>query len=139
MACLILTSAVAAGMYLFRTGFAHLDRANTSNVMSSKLPQAINVIRASDLGKTSGIEDMGDEVTLEWAATVLDSVKPGGVGAPTISPNMSASMSSSMYPSMYEIFLYRVHMKLTYRKKSREYDLNVFRHRRTGSPEALAE
>ena len=123
MACLILTSAVAAGMYLFRTGFDHLDRASTSNVMSSKLPQAINVIRASDLGKKSGIEDMADEVTLEWAATVLDSVKPGGVGA----------------PSMYEIFLYRVHMKLTYRKKSREYDLNVFRHRRTGSPEAFAE
>jgi hypothetical protein len=122
VACLILTSAVAAGMYLFRTGFDHLDRANTSNVISSKLPQAITLIRASDLGKKSGIEDMGDEATLEWAATVLDSVKPGGAGAPNV----------------YEIFLYKVHMKLTYRKKNREYDLNVFRYRRAGSPEAFA-
>jgi len=122
VACLILTSAVAAGMYLFRTGFDHLDRANTSNVISSKLPQAITLIRASDLGKKSGIEDMGDGATLEWAATVLDSVKQGGAGA----------------PNMYEIFLYKVHMKLTYKKKSREYDLNVFRYRRTGSPEAFA-
>lgn len=122
VACLILTSAVAAGMYLFRTGFNHLDRANTSNVMSSKLPQAINVIRASDLGTRSGIEDMGDGATLEWAATVLDSVKQAGAGA----------------PNMYEIFLYKVHMRLTYKKKSREYDLNVFRYRRTGSPEAFA-
>ena len=129
VACLILTSAVAAGMYLFRTGFAHLDRANTSNVMSSKLPQAITVIRASDLGKKSGIEDMGDETTLEWAATVLDSVTPAGAAT----ANMGAGAAN-----MYEIFLYKVHMKLTYRKKNREYDLNVFRYRRTGSPEAFA-
>jgi hypothetical protein len=129
VACLILTSAVAAGMYLFRTGFDHLDRANTSNVISSKLPQAITLIRASDLGKKSAIEDMGDEATLEWAATVLDSVKPGGAGA----QNVWAGT-----PNVYEMFLYKVHMKLTYKKKSREYDLNVFRYRRAGSPEAFA-
>jgi hypothetical protein len=87
------------------------------------------VIRASDLGKKSGIEDMGDETTLEWAATVLDSVTPAGAAT----ANMGAGAAN-----MYEIFLYKVHMKLTYRKKSREYDLNVFRYRRTGSPEAFA-
>ncbi len=122
VACLILTSAGAAGMYLFRTGFDHLDRASVSNVMSSKLPQAINVIRASDLSKKSGVEDMGDDVSLEWTSTVLDTVKPGTGAA-----------------SMYEMFLYRVHMTLKYRKKSREYDLNVFRHRRAWSQEMLVQ
>ena len=78
------------------------------------------MIRASDLGTKSGIEDMGDEATLEWAATVLDSVKPGGGRRP------------EHVPDMYEMFLYKVHMRLTYKKKSREYDLNVFRYRRTG-------
>ncbi|MBP1713304.1 MAG: putative rane protein [Deltaproteobacteria bacterium] len=40
IAGLILTSSIAATMYLFRMGFEYLERANQSNVLASKLTQA---------------------------------------------------------------------------------------------------
>ncbi len=45
IASLILTAGVAATMYLFRLGFQYLERANDSNLLSSKLPQVINYMK----------------------------------------------------------------------------------------------
>lgn len=119
IACLILTSAVAASMYLFRTGFEHLDRASASNAISAKLPQAISLMRTRDLTqKRSGIEDMGDDVTLEWTAKLADSSTVGAGG--------------------YRFFLYSIQMKLVYKKTSREYDLNVLRNSFFGEKEDFA-
>jgi len=51
IAGLILTSGIAATMYLFRMGFEHLERAKISNTLSAKLIQASGLIRTLDLQK----------------------------------------------------------------------------------------
>jgi hypothetical protein len=125
IAALILTSSIAATMYLFRMGFDYLERANQSNVLSSKLPQATGLIRTLDMQKSSGEEDIGDDVTLNWKSQLLGSSKPiKGEGEMTI-------------PPLHELFLYRVNFRLNYKEIVREYQVNVFRFKPLYSPEEM--
>ena len=122
IAGLILTSSIAATMYLFRMGFDYLERANQSNVLSSKLTQAAGLIRTLDLLKNSGEEDLGDDVTLKWKSQLLGSSKPiKGEGEMTIQ-------------SIHELFLYCVGFTLQYKGNIREYQINVFRYKPLYSP-----
>ncbi len=115
IAGLILTASIAATMYLFRMGFDYLERANQSNVLSSKLAQAAALIRNLDMERKSGEEDLGEGVILKWNAQLLGSSKPVKKGAElTIS-------------SMHELFLYRVALSLSYKGIVQEYKINVFR------------
>jgi len=123
IAGLILTSSIAATMYLFRMGFDYLERASQSNVLSSKLTQAAGLIRTVDFQKDSGEEDLGDDVTLKWKSQLLVSSKPiKGEGEMTIQ-------------SAYELLLYRVDFSLQYKENIREYHINVFRYKPLFSPE----
>jgi len=124
IAGLILTASIAATMYLFRMGYDYLDKANQINVLSSKLMQASGLLKALELEKKSGVEDMGDDVTLTWEAQLLGSAKPikgGGEYAAT---------------SIHELFLYRVNFSLAYHNASRGYQINVFRYKPLYSPGA---
>ncbi len=76
IAGLILTSGIAATMYLFRMGFEHLERAKVSNTLSQKLVQATGLIHTLDLDRKTGAEDMGDGVSLQWKAGLLSTVQP---------------------------------------------------------------
>ena len=125
IAALILTSSIAATMYLFRMGFDYLERANQSNVLSSKLTQAAGLIRTVDFQKDSGEEDLGEDVTLKWKSQLLVSSKPIiGEGEMTIQ-------------SAYELLLYRVDFSLQYKGDTREYQINVFRYKTLYSPEEV--
>jgi hypothetical protein len=125
IAALILTSSIAATMYLFRMGFDYLERANQSNVLSSKLTQAAGLIRTLDLQKNSGEEDLGDDVTLKWKSQLLGFSKPiKGEGEMTIQ-------------SIHELLLYRVDFSLQYKGNIREYQINVFRYKPLYSPEEV--
>jgi len=117
IAGLILTASIAATMYLFRMGYDYLEKANQINVLSSKLVQATGLLKALEMEKKSGVEDMGDDVTLKWQAQLLGSARPikgGGEYALT---------------SIHELFLYRVNFSLAYQNMSRDYQVNVFRHK----------
>jgi hypothetical protein len=125
IAGLILTSSIAATMYLFRMGFDYLERANQSNVLSSKLTQAAGLIRTLDFQKDSGEEDLGEGVTLKWKSQLLGSSKPirGGGELPT--------------QSLHELLLYRVDFSLNYKGNIREYQTNVFKYKPLYSPEEI--
>ena len=117
IAGLILTASIAATMYLFRMGFDYLERANQSNVLSSKLTQATGLIRALDMEKKSGEEDLGESVTLKWDARLLDASRPvRGQGELSV-------------PPMHELLLYRVLFSLNYKGIVQEYKVNVFRYK----------
>lgn len=117
IAGLILTASIATTMYLFRMGYDYLEKVNRSNVLSSKLLQASGLLRTLEMEKKSGVEDMGDDVTMKWEARLLGSAKPikgGGEFAVT---------------SIHELFLYRVDFSLVYQNTSKEYQINVFRYK----------
>jgi len=126
IAGLILTTSIAATMYLFRTGFEHLERANQSNLLSSKLAQASGLIKTLDLARASGEEDLGDGVMLTWKAKLQCSSRPvKGEGEFAV-------------PSLHELHLYRVHLTLTYQRIVREYEINAFRYRSLYAPEEIS-
>jgi len=122
IAGLILTASIAATMYLFRMGYDYLDKANQINVLSSKLMQASGLLKALEMEKKSGVEDMGDDVTLKWEAQLLGSGRP------------IKGLGESSAASFYELFLYRVNFSLAYQNTSRDYQVNVFRYKQLSSP-----
>jgi hypothetical protein len=124
IAGLILTASIAATMYLFRMGFEHLERANESNVLASKLTQATGLMDTLDFQKKSGEEDIGEGVRLQWQARLMESSRPAqGVG-------------EFATPALHEILLYRVDFKLRYKGLVREYQVHVFRYQPLFSPGA---
>lgn len=125
IASLVLTASIAATMYLFRMGFNYLERANQSNVLSSKLVQASGLLRTLDLEKNSGTEDIGDGVVLKWQARLLGSSRPVKESA------------EAPIPSLHELFLYRLDFSLNYKGIIREYQINAFRFRPLYSPEEM--
>jgi len=125
IAGLILTASIAATMYLFRMGFDYLERANQSNMLSSKLTQATGLIRTLDLQKNSGEEDIGEGITLKWKAQLLGSSRP-------IKGEAEFSIKS-----LHELLLYRVNFILNYKGIIREYQINVFRYKSLYSPEEI--
>ena len=125
IAGLILTASIAATMYLFRMGFDYLERANQSNLLSTKLTQATGLIRTLELEKKSGEEDIGEGVTLKWNAQLLGSSRP------------TKGEAEFSIQSIHELLLYRVLFNLNYKGLVREYKINVFRYKPLFSPEQM--
>jgi hypothetical protein len=121
IAGLILTSSIAASMYLFRMGFLYLEKANDSNVITSKLPQAVNLLKTIDLGQTGGTESIGDDVTLLWESKSVEKTRP----------LQKLPEGSSLSP--FEHYLYTLHLKLVYKTLEREYEIRLFRYKRVVS------
>lgn len=117
IAGLILTVTIAAVMYLFRTGYDYIDRANESNLLSAKLPQAVNLIKALDLAKGKGDEDMGEGVSLRWAAQMARSAMP------------LTGLDVIRNFTTHEILLYEVDLSLNYHDNERAYSIYVLKYR----------
>jgi hypothetical protein len=117
IAGLILTASIAATMYLFRMGFDYLERANQSNMLSSKLTQATGLIRTLDMQNKSGEEDLGEGVTLKWEAQLLGTSRP------------VKGKAEFAVASAHELRLYRVLFSLNYKGTAQEYKVNVFRYK----------
>ena len=126
IAGLILTSGIAATMYLFRMGFEYLEKARISNTLSSKLIQASGLIRTLDLDRKAGTEDLGGGVSLQWNARPLSSVTP------------VASADSGKITSLYDLSLYEVQFNLSFQGVQRDYQIHVFRYKTKTSTEKAA-
>jgi hypothetical protein len=117
IAGLILTSSIAAAMYLFKMGFEYLQKANDSNVISSKLPDAVNLIKIINLEQKSGTESLSDDVTLKWESRLIDKITP-------VYQTLEGTVQS-----LHELYLYKVNFRLEYKTIQREYEINVFRYK----------
>ena len=124
IAGMILTAGIAASMYLFKLGFQYLEKANTVNIIALKVSQTPALLRTLDLSEESGIEDLGDGVTLEWTSKLIAKSRP-------------ERLAEVKIPSMYELYLYEVTLKFIYKNKIRTYKINVFRSKQVVSPEEI--
>jgi hypothetical protein len=118
IAGLILTSSIAASMYLFRMGFIYLEKANDSNIIASKLPQAVNLLKTIDLRQSAGNESLGDGVTLVWESKSVEKIRP------------LLKLPEGPILSPFEHYLYTVRLKLVYKITEREYEIRLFRYKR---------
>ena len=118
IAGLIITTSIAATMYLFRVGFQHLERINVSNQLSSKLSQSINFLKVIDIEKEEGVEEMGDGVTLAWKAEILEKIRP-----------VFEADAGITVPSAHEIYLYKMNFRLRYKDVERDYGINVLKYK----------
>ncbi|MBF0486611.1 MAG: hypothetical protein HQK98_00485 [Nitrospirae bacterium] len=114
IAGLILTASIASTMYLFRIGFQSLARVRDSNIISSKVPEAINYLRAFAIKAAQGTESLGDGVDISWK-TELERK-----GTPSILINTT---------TQYDIYLYRVDFTLTYDTLTRDYRVVLFKYK----------
>ncbi|MBF0565001.1 MAG: hypothetical protein HQK89_07155 [Nitrospirae bacterium] len=115
IAGLIVTAAVAAAMALFREGMTSLQRARESNLVASKVPEALDYLKFAEMVGIPSTEELGDEVVMTWKSTLLR------VSPPFITPNVSGK---------YDVYLYRVNFTLTYRDLARDYEINLLRCRK---------
>jgi hypothetical protein len=122
IAGLILTASIAATMYLFRMGYEYLEKVNQSNVLSSKLLQAGGLLRTLEMENKSGVEEMGDDVTMKWEARLLGSARP------------IKGVDEFAVMSYHVLILYRVNFSLAYQNTSRDYQVNVFRYKPLSAP-----
>jgi hypothetical protein len=118
IAGLILTSSIAASMYLFRMGFQYLEKANDLNVFTAKLPDAVNLLKTVDLNQRNNTTPIGDDVTLIWESQLLEKMRP------------LLRLEEGVGLSPYEHYLYKVRFKLVYKTNEREYEVCLFRYKR---------
>lgn len=122
IASLILTASVAATMYLFRIGAEGLERANHSNLISSRLPQAVNLIKSLDMNIREGSEDLGEGIIMTWKSRLLEKAIP------------DISTQEGNVKGIHELYLYQVDFELAGREGlKREYKLNVFSYKTLSS------
>jgi len=124
IAGLILTASIASAMYLFRTGFSHMERVNEVNLLSEKLLQAGSLLKIVDLEKRSGTEDMGDGVVMTWESHLV------ARNTPVVQRAASTSGGSlTARNSLHDLFLYHVDFILECKGLRRDYHIRVFRSR----------
>lgn len=118
IAGIILTASVAATMYLFRVGAENLERVNNSNILSSKLPQAVSLIKSFDMDRKKGAEDLGDGVLLTWESRLIEKTR-----------TQMKDDEGAVIPGMHEIYLYEVDFSMDNKRLERGYKINVFRYK----------
>ncbi len=125
IAGLIITTSIAATMYLFQVGFRHLDKVNVSNQLSSKLSQSINLLKTIDPEEEEGIEDVGDGILLVWKAEVIERTRPSLVS------------TEGTREAAHELSLYKMSFQLRYNDAERDYEFNVLRYKTVVSPSEM--
>jgi len=124
IAGVVLTAGIAASMYLFRLGFNYLEKANTAQLISTKVSQTPALLRTLDFSQEEGLEDLGDGVTLKWSAKLIAKSRPERVG-------------ETKMLAMHELYLYEVTLNYHYKDTVRSYKVNIFRSKALASPEEL--
>lgn len=109
---IILASCIAASMYLFKIGYQHLGKADNVYLIHSKIPVAINLIRASE--KKEGIEDLGDGVSLRWKSELV---------AKSIASGQKDQKEIKFY-----IYLYKVYFTVGNQTEQKNYEIYLLKH-----------
>jgi hypothetical protein len=118
IAGLIITSSIAATMYLFRVGFDSLQRVNAINEVSSRVPPAVNLLKGVDLSRLKGSENLGGGVTVNWQAEIIAKA------------DQRMGEDGAVEPMLHEISLYRVTFTIVEGDVSRDYEYRTLRHRK---------
>lgn len=125
IAALILTSAIAATMYLFRIGFKELMKTRTVNEVISRIPQAYSYLKTVKFRKhPKGSEKLGQDITLKWNATLIDKGK-------IVTKSLLFGASSTL---PYEFYLYKVDFSITYRHYTKYFSTDVMQYKFIGQP-----
>ena len=124
IAGMILTAGIAASMYLFKLGFQYLEKANTANAIALKVAQTPALLRTIDLTKESGVEELGDGVTLKWTSKLIAKSRP-------------ERLTEVKILSSHELYLYEVTLNFEYKQTTKTYKINVFRSKSLVSPEEI--
>jgi len=140
ISAMILTSGIAATMYLFRVGYESLERVRQSNLVSSKIPYAVNFLQTEGYASASGSLALGDGVVLTWRGRTADKKEPvsSNENRPGLPLNPSESFSAplrdmgvtlrSSMPKNFTLFLYKMDFTVSYMNLHRDYKLEVVRH-----------
>ncbi|MEN2985836.1 MAG: hypothetical protein ABDH16_04190 [Thermodesulfovibrionaceae bacterium] len=110
----ILASCIAASMYLFKVGYQHLGKADNVYLIHSKIPLAINLIKASE--KREGTEELGDGVILKWNSEL-------------ISKSIASGQIEQREVKFY-IYLYKVYFIIGNQDEQKSYEFYVVKHER---------
>lgn len=111
IAGLILTASIGITLYLFKQGFKYLENTQNFNILISKIPQAISLIKTLDLKKKQGKEDLGNGVILYWKASLIKTSQP------------MTYIKETPYASLHEIYLYKISLKLIYKNLVKTYQI----------------
>lgn len=123
ISALILAGAIASAMYLFRTGFQYLEKIKENNLISSKVPQALTyLIKEANLEKGEDTISLGEKVTLNWKATLLEKIRP------------QIGMAEGGFSTPYELYLYKIEFSLFTSKSQKTYQVFVTRYKMLISP-----
>lgn len=123
IAALILTSAIAATMYLFRIGFKELMKTRTVNEVVSRIPQAYSYLKTIKFRKNpKGNKKLGEDILLKWNATLIDKGKI---------VNKSLFGSSTL---PYEFYLYKVDFSISYKKYTKYFSTDIMQYKFIGQP-----
>lgn len=142
---MILTSGIAATMYLYRVGYESLERVRQSNLVSSKVPYAVNFLQTDGYAAGNGSEELGDGVVLTWKSRIADRRQPASVekkktGKPVDPNDFFSAMGyvddgapKTSLPEYFTMLLYKVEFTVSYMELRRDYELEVvqfIRHKR---------
>lgn len=123
ISAVILAGAVASAMYLFRTGFQYLEKIKENNLISSKVPQALTyLLKEAYLEKKEGSLSLGEEVILNWKATLIERIRP------------QITIAEAGLSTPYDLYLYKVEFTLSTKKLQKSYQLSVIRYKMLGKP-----
>lgn len=115
----ILSGAIASAMYLIRVGFQYLEKIEEQNILSAKVPQAVNYLRkAAKLEEGEGVAFFGEGVELSWRATLVEKLQV---------TKKTAEDEGTYIP--YELYLYRVSFSLKRKGAFREFETFVLRYK----------
>lgn len=124
ISALILTSAVAATMYLFRIGFKELMKANTVNEISSKIPQAYGFLKTIDFKQTpKGEQTLGENSKLTWNAKLIATAQI---------QNKTLFISNQNLP--YKLYLYEVNFSISYKNYQKHFSTDIMQYKFIGTP-----
>lgn len=110
----ILASSIAAAMYLFRVGSQSLAKADSIYLIHSKIPIAINLIRASN--KNEGTEDLSDGISLKWKKELI--------------AKSTATGQINQREIKYYIYLYKVVFTIGNQVEQKTYEIYLLQHER---------
>lgn len=109
---IILASCIAAAMYLFKIGYENLGKADVIYLIHSKIPLAVNYIKASE--KKEGSQDLGDGVKLQWKSEII--AKSIGKG----------QRDGKEIP--FNIYLYRVNFIIKAKDEEKSYEAYILKY-----------
>lgn len=109
---IILALCIGVAMYLFNLGYSLLIKSKNNQIICSKIPIALNIIKS--LPEKEGVLHLGDDVLLKWKAEEISKTEVLGEDI-------------KLKKVQFKIFLYKVHFTLERDKIKRIYETFIIK------------